>query len=388
MFLKPLMTHEIGSLAKPNWRVKAMNGTAINDQDVLQAEEWGRKLHIPHAKILLDILAKRQGFTEKDRESVLYFSSLYGIKFFESAGIDLVWDGEQHRVEMYEYPIRRIGGFQFHGHVRSFDNKYYRKASCEERPSFKEAYHLQEFKLLQQLAVKEIKIPVTGAYTLADWSYDAYYFQKVAPGVEHLNEKRFKARSEFLSDLSTQVVYPNLKALYEAGARYLQIDEPAAMAKRGETSLFIQSMKESIGDLAQKLFFSVHICYSAYSRLFPEIQELEGILDAIHLEYANRDSRNLGRSEKERTGYAILSDLKKTKFIVGLGVLDIHSDFIEPPSLVRDRILYACDVIQDPCRIMVAPDCGLRTRNWDIAYKKLQNMVEGKNLALQELCRT
>jgi len=29
-------------------------------------------------------------------------------------------------------------------------------------------------------------------------------------------------------------------------------------------------------------------------------------------------------------------------------VLDIHTDFIEPPELVRDRILYAVDVFRDP----------------------------------------
>ena len=70
---------------------------------------------------------------------------------------------------------------------------------------------------------------------------------------------------------------------------------------------------------------------------------------------------------------------------LGLGVLDIHTDFIEPPELVRDRILYAVDVFGDPRRIQVTPDCGLRTRSWDVAYRKLQNMVEGTLLAKKDL---
>jgi 5-methyltetrahydropteroyltriglutamate--homocysteine methyltransferase len=197
--------------------------------------------------------------------------------------------------------------------------------------------------------------------------------------------KKAKARKEFLKDLAKEVVYPNLKALYEAGAEYLQIDEPAATTKKGETASFLDSMKDSIGDLAGKVFFSVHICYSVYSRLFPKIKELEGILDEIHLEYANRDSLSLGRTEKERTGYAILKDLKKTRFVIGLGVVDIHTDFIESPELIRDRILYACDEIGDPYRIMVAPDCGLRTRTWEVSAQKLQNMVQGRDMALIEL---
>jgi 5-methyltetrahydropteroyltriglutamate--homocysteine methyltransferase len=66
-------------------------------------------------------------------------------------------------------------------------------------------------------------------------------------------------------------------------------------------------------------------------------------------------------------------------------VLDIHTDFIEPPELVRDRIMYAVEVFADPNRIHVTPDCGLRTRSWDVAYRKLQNMVEGTHLAKRAL---
>ena len=69
---------------------------------------------------------------------------------------------------------------------------------------------------------------------------------------------------------------------------------------------------------------------------------------------------------------------------MGLGVLDIHSDFVEPPELVRDRILYALDVLGDPERIQVNPDCGLRTRSWDVVYDKLASMVAGSRLAEEE----
>ena len=69
---------------------------------------------------------------------------------------------------------------------------------------------------------------------------------------------------------------------------------------------------------------------------------------------------------------------------VGLGVIDIHTDFIELPELVRDRILYAASVL-GPERIEVNTDCGLRTRTWEISLEKLKNMVEGTRLAEKEL---
>lgn len=383
--MRPLLTHEIGSLAKPSWRVKAIRKIPLEDQDLSQAKHWGNTLQIDKTEALLELLNKRKNFTAEEKNELIRYSSLFGIKLLEQAGLDLIWDGEQHRVEMYEYPIKQIQGFAFHGHVRSFDNKYYRRASCEDVPKCLAPYHLQESETIRKYAGKPVKIPVTGAYTLVDWSYDAHYCSSIQPGDADIHQLKTSSRKQFIQDVSANVIYPNLKALIDSGIHYLQIDEPAATTKRAETDLFIESIKNSISDLAGKAFFSVHICYSIYDRLFPKIRELEGILHEIHLEYANRDSRSLGVSDKARPGYQLLGKFKKTNFHVGLGVVDIHSDWIEPPELIRDRILYACKVIGDPARILVAPDCGLRTRTWEIAYQKLQHMVEGTKLALESL---
>ena len=54
---------------------------------------------------------------------------------------------------------------------------------------------------------------------------------------------------------------------------------------------------------------------------------------------------------------------------------------------MRDRILYAVDVFGDPARIHVCPDCGLRTRSWEVAYDKLRALVEGSQLAAEALTR-
>jgi 5-methyltetrahydropteroyltriglutamate--homocysteine methyltransferase len=70
---------------------------------------------------------------------------------------------------------------------------------------------------------------------------------------------------------------------------------------------------------------------------------------------------------------------------VGLGVLDIHVDKVESPQTVRDRVLRAAEVLDDPSRILVNPDCGLRTRSLDVAYQKLSNMVKGTEMAREVL---
>jgi 5-methyltetrahydropteroyltriglutamate--homocysteine methyltransferase len=372
-------------MAKPSWRVKPFRHIPLDDDDLDHAAGWGERLGIDERVELLELLAKREGFTADERRRIVRFSSLYGTRLQEKTGLDLVWDGEQHRVEMYEYPVRRVEGFTFRGHVRSFDNKYYRKASCVDRPVLKELYHTDEYRTISSFAEREVKIPVTGAYTLVDWSFDEHYLGGVAPGADDVGPARREARVRFLADVAEGVIHPNLRSLHEEGARYLQIDEPAATTKRDEIPEFIEVTRRSIGDLAGRAFFTVHICFSNYDLLFPLLAELSGVLNEVHLEYANRDSREPGLSKERRVGYGILNSLKNTDFVVGLGVLDVHTDFIEPPELVRDRVLYACEVIGDPARVFVAPDCGLRTRTWEVTFRKVSNMVEGRNLASKEL---
>jgi 5-methyltetrahydropteroyltriglutamate--homocysteine methyltransferase len=68
---------------------------------------------------------------------------------------------------------------------------------------------------------------------------------------------------------------------------------------------------------------------------------------------------------------------------VGLGVADVHVDEIESPELVKERIEYATKILGDAEKIYVNPDCGLRTRSWDVAFAKLSNIVKGASLARQ-----
>lgn len=375
------LTHEIGSLAKPSWRTKPFLGKTLDDRDLCHAEDWAKKLDIESAE-LLGILAKRHDFSQKDKEIISRWATIYALLLLEKAGLDLVWDGEQQRVEMYEYPIQHLSGFVFKGHVRSFDNKYYRRAACVDEIVLNEPYHVKEYGIIQQFAKKRIKIPITGAYTLMDWSYDEYYSQHLLPGKSTIREDKRSARKQFAIDLARKVIYPNLVALCAQGVQYIQIDEPAATTKMDEIPLVIEALKESIGDLAGKVFFSLHICFSDYFRLFPYLNELEGFVNEIHFEFANRDTKELGCSPEQRVGYEVLREFTQNRFFVGLGVLDVHSDFIEPPELIRDRILYAAKILGDADRLMIAPDCGLRTRSWEVAFTKLRHMVKGRDLAL------
>ncbi len=381
-----LLTHEMGSLAKPGWRVKAYAGKPLSEADLDDARSWGKRIGLPGYEELLDLLRRAPLASKEDRQEVARWSSRYGVRLLESAGLDVVYDGEQQRSEMYAWAVAHAYGFEFKGTVRSWDNKYYSKAAVVGPISLETPYHNEEFEFLQGVARARLKIPITGAYTLADWSYDEHYFTEtdlVEPVVAR-KAKRKGARLAFTLDLARNLIRPNVDALLRAGGEWIQIDEPGGSTDPDELDLFAESFNASVEGLDG--FFSTHLCFSDYNLFFPAIEAMSGCRQ-FAVGFANYDTRELGTNEEARPGYVIIKKFRDLPYrpALGLGVLDIHTDFIEPPELVRDRILYAVDVFGDPERIHVTPDCGLRTRSWEVAYAKLVNMVEGVQLAKKHL---
>jgi 5-methyltetrahydropteroyltriglutamate--homocysteine methyltransferase len=382
---KPLLTHEVGSLDKPGWRVKAYAGKPLGDADLEEARVWGERLQVPEYEQLVSLL-QHAPFTKEQKAEIQRWSSLYAVRLEESAGLDVVYDGEQQRTEMYDWAVSHSNGFERRGSVRAFDNKYYSKAAVVGPISLRAPFHNAEFEYLTSVAEAELKIPVTGAYTIADWSFD----ERTVDGANLLEaaverrRKRKAARREFVLDVARNLIRPNLQALIGLGARWIQVDEPGASTEPDELDLFVDSFNASVEGL--DAMFSTHLCFSDYNLFFPAIERMEQCRQYA-VGFANYDSRELGTSDEARPGYQVIKKFRDLPYkpALGLGVLDIHSDFIESPELVRDRVLYAVKVFGDPNRVHVMPDCGLRTRSWKVAYEKLRNMTAGVRMARQQL---
>ena len=382
---KPLLTHEVGSLDKPGWRVKAYAGKPLDDKDLEEARSWGERLQVPEYERLLDLL-RHAPFSKEQKAELQRWSSLYAVRLEESAGLDVVYDGEQQRTEMYDWAVSHANGFERRGSVRAFDNKYYSKAAVVGAISLGSPFHNAEFSYLVSVAEAELKIPVTGAYTIADWSFDERNRAPenlLQPAAQRIRERK-AARRDFVLEVARNLIRPNLEALITLGARWIQVDEPGASTEADELDLFVDSFNASVEGL--NAMFSTHLCFSDYNLFFPAIERMEHC-QQFAVGFANYDSRELGTSDEARPGYQVIKKFRDLPYqpALGLGVLDIHSDFIESPELVRDRVLYAVKLFGDPHRIHVTPDCGLRTRSWKVAYEKLRNMTAGVELARKQL---
>ncbi|HZY47466.1 MAG TPA: hypothetical protein VFE96_06680 [Candidatus Bathyarchaeia archaeon] len=388
---------EIGSLAKPKWRTKGLR-QPLSIRDLSEAEEWAEKLSIKDYHDRAKNILKTTDDKTRVKE-ILELSTLYGLRLFETAGVDNDGvGGEQQRVEMYEHVIKAVQGMLLLGHVQSFDYKYFNKGVAESKVSRKHPIYLPEFLDVKKQAQRAVKVPITGPYTLVDWSFSGYYAKKqqaLSP-----RTRRFDARREFLLDIVEQIIRPEIRDLVRAGASWIQIDEPAITThpEAQEMELFVEAWNETVRGFSCK--FSDHTCYPSeigYKILSEYAPKLDKC-DHLALEFANRDSSRLGVDKESRDGYIDLKHFVENGFSgeFGLGVAHVHDftgsvaegagqsvgrDLIESPELIRDRLLFATEIVGDPAKIWANPDCGLRTRTWDVAFAKLANITKGAELA-------
>ena len=333
-------TQEIGSLPKATPE---------------EIERWSARVHLP---------APAPGPSLADSRS------RFNLAFLHAAGLDIVYDGEAHRIEMAEHPYRSIGGAEFVGHVRSFDNKYFRKAAIRSPPTLRAPYHSDEFRFVRSVQAEPaegLKVPVTGPYTLAEWAFNDHFLSRQPD--RYRREGRERAQRELVVALARDVLRPTIADLVRLGARQIQIDEPALGTHPHEAGLAVEGFEESVRGLDAE--FAMHLCFSNYKLLLPAILEARSCREWLW-EFANRDVPG-------HDAYRILGELREygDRRRVGAGVLDVHRDEVETVAQVADRIARASRHLGDPSRLRVNPDCGLRTRSWDVIWAKLRSMVAG-----------
>jgi len=278
------------------------------------------------------------------------------MKWQEELGLDVLVDGEMYRGDMATYFAENLpNGCKISGLVRSYGNRYYRKPVVVGKLKWEKPITLDWWKFAQNLTKKPVKGMLTGPYTLMDWSFNEYYPSRrdVALGF-------------------AEVIAQEALALEKAGATIIQIDEPAVSTKPEELPMAIEVLGEVTKHLKAKTIS--HMCYGDFGLLYPKLLELP--VDQLDIEMANSD-------------YQLLDFFRKNPYTkeIGLGVFDVHNHSVDSKDMMRKRIEQALTVIPVE-KIMVDPDCGLKTRTLDECTAMLTNMVAAtKEVRTQLLAR-
>ena len=277
------------------------------------------------------------------------------IRLQEDAGLDILVHGEMERGDMVAYFAELLTeSMAIGGLVRSYGNRYYRKPIITGELRWQGPMTVETWRYAQGLTNKPVKGMLTGPYTMVDWSFDEHYGSR---------------RQAVLA--MAQVVRREAEELVKAGAKYVQVDEPAASTRPEEMEL----VSEALGIVTEGLGVKTltHICYGDFARVFHHIATLP--VDQLDLEMANSDYDLLRLIREHKDGF----DKE-----VAMGVVDVHTHVVEPLEEVKAGIKKGLEVLP-PERLYIDPDCGLKTRTWDEAEAKLRVMTQAVREDKREL---
>ena len=321
-----LLTTVVGSYPKPKWLNRAKELYEDDDHD----------------------------FTEANLEEALDDAARLITDEHVRAGLDVVVDGEMRRNEMVEYFAHRIDGYEFNGPVKVWGHNYFDKPSVAGEVAYDEPWLVDEFEFTTGVTSRPVKVPITGPYTLASWSFNEYYDSEAELAYE-------------LADL----VNIEIERLVDAGCRYIQIDEPALAPTPDDHAIVGECLEHIADGVPEDVRLGLHVCYGDYSRIYPEM--LEYPVHEYDLELANGDYEQLD----------VFTEHEFTKDIA-LGVVDVHTTDVEPVERIKRNIKKGFEVVP-PERLTVSPDCGVKLLPRDVAYAKMENMVRAAREVEAEL---
>ncbi|WP_372910002.1 methionine synthase [Salinigranum sp.] len=321
-----ILTSVVGSYPKPKWLNRADD--LVEDEDSKFTEEHLHEAHDDACRVIVD---------EHER-----------------AGLDTVVDGEMRRNEMVEFFAHRIDGYEFHGPVKVWGHNYFDKPSVVEEVEYDEPWLVDEFEFTCDAASKPVKVPITGPYTLASWSFNEAY----------------SSEAELAYDLA-DLVNTEVEKLVEAGARYVQIDEPALATTPDDHAIVGECLERIVADIDEEVRIGLHVCYGDYSRIYPEVNDFP--IDEFDVELCNG-------------GFEQIDVFTDPEFEpdLALGVVDAHTAEVEPVEEIKQNILQGLKVVP-PEKLTISPDCGLKLLPREVAYGKMENMVKATREVEAEL---
>lgn len=279
----------------------------------------------------------REELDEKARQATQFW-----IRKQEELGVDVLVDGEMYRGDMVAYFAEHLRGFEEGGLVRSYGNRYYHKPIITGEVRWQGPITVEWWKYAQSLTRKPVKGMLTGPYTVMDWSFNEFY------------PSRRDACLALAKEIRREV-----EALVQAGAKIVQIDEPATSVRPEELPVAIEALSVVTHDLAA--YFVTHICYGAFELIYPGMLDMP--VDNLDLELSN-------------SGLETLELFKRHRFTkdISVGAVDVHSHVVEEVTVVEQRLRQALKVLPKE-NIWVDPDCGLKTRTVDEAIAKMKTLV-------------
>jgi 5-methyltetrahydropteroyltriglutamate--homocysteine methyltransferase len=317
MSLPPLVTTSVGGLPPPPALLEARLGHArgeIAESDLAQAA----------------------------REAAAHW-----IRVQERLGLDVLVDPAPLRDDMVCRFTDALAGFEPGGLVRTYANSYRRKPVCSGPVEWRGPITVAAWQDLQALTTRPLKATLTGPYTLMDWSFCEYYPDRAAACLAIARALR-----------------EEVAALAAAGARIVQIDEPALARSRGASGLAHDALRVLLAGV--DAYAIVHTCRETVSDDGRAVLELPV------------DNVDVALTRNGDDAVQALADLPAGLHL-SLGALAAHRSDV-PAAEELARRLRPIVAVRPLETLWITPDCRLEHSTPEVAEAQLAALVDAARL--------
>jgi len=285
------------------------------------------------------------------------------------AGIDVVSEGEMRRVgfftaEFYRHltgveplePQRRLGPA---GHDQQ--HRFMVLAPIEAPAGLGV---VEEFEYARTRTTRPIKVTLPGPFTLSG---------RLSYGASEVYPDRIAAARAFVPLLARE-----LERLVEAGATYIQIDEPSPAIHPEASDEFAALFDDAAAGVQGRVTLAAHLCFGNFygrplsRRLYRPVleQALAFEVGELVLEFANREMAELD----------VAAEITAAGRHLSAGVIDVKNYYLETADDVAWRIDRLLEAGVPEAQLSLVPDCGFsQTARW-ATKPKLAALVAGRDL--------
>jgi 5-methyltetrahydropteroyltriglutamate--homocysteine methyltransferase len=315
--------------------------------------------------------AERGEFGPTDLAEMLDDAVDLAIRDQEEAGIDIVSDGEMRRAgfftaEFYRHltgvralpPDRRLGAS---GHDQQHRFEVLEPIAAPDGLGV-----VAEYRYAVTRTTRPLKVTLPGPYTLSG---------RLTSGPGQVYGHRNAAAEAFVPILRAE-----LQGLVDAGATFIQIDEPSPAIHPDAPADFSALFNAAVEPIVGRARIGAHLCFGNYLGRPLARRTYRPVLDAmlrfradeLVLEFANREMAEV----------EILGEIATTGRDVGAGIVDVKNYYLETADDVAERIDAVLAAGVPAKRLTLVPDCGFsQTARW-ATTAKLRALVAGRDLVL------
>jgi 5-methyltetrahydropteroyltriglutamate--homocysteine methyltransferase len=315
-------------------------------------------------------------FGSADREEMIEDAVTVAIADQTRAGLDVITDGEQTRLDFNLSFYGFLEGIDLEGesprrHGPPAHDQRGKHVITGDIAAPNGLGTVEDFERFKRLAptgdAPILKASVPGPFTMSG---------RLIPNAQYADRYA-------ITEALVPVIRDELAALLEAGCTEITVDEPSmsCYGYKEDTKRFVDIYNRTVEPIVGKCNLSTHLCFGnfkghavgrrKYASLFPDFLDMHA--DEVHVEMASREFAELD----------IIKEIAEVKH-VAVGIVDVKSYYIESVADIVERVK-CCLEFAPAEKLSFAPDCGLsQTARW-AAKQKMNNMVEGVQEVRAEL---